>query len=130
MRYLLSLLLLPLPALATPLSQGGATFKSWLITCLAVCSIGALVFLLAKKKARAARCRGGEMQVQSVLSLGMKEKLILVQVDDQRLLLGVTPQQITLISHLTPASHQNTPETFAQRFETTGTPDAPDANQR
>lgn len=130
MRYLFSLLLLPLPALATPLSQEGETFKSWVITCLAVFLIGGVVFLLTRKRARIAGLRGGAMRVQSVLSLGMKEKLILVQVDDQRLLLGVTQQQITLISDLTPVSHQSTPDTFAQRFEAAEAPGASDEGNR
>lgn len=116
----LFLLLLPLPALAAPLNQDISAFKPWFITCLAVLLIGAVVFLLARKRARANWRSGGEMRVQSVLSLGMKEKLVLVQVEDQRLLLGITQQQITLISNLTRENPQPPPAEFAQVFETLG----------
>ncbi|MDA8479966.1 flagellar biosynthetic protein FliO [Citrobacter sp. Awk 4] len=118
--YLLCLLLLPLPALAAPLNQDISAFKPWFITCLAVLLIGAVVFLLARKRARGNWRSGAEMRIQSVLSLGMKEKLVLVQVEDQRLLLGITPQQITLISNLTRENPQASPAEFAQVFETLG----------
>lgn len=64
------------------------------------------------------------MRIQSVLSLGMKEKLVLVQVEDQRLLLGITQQQITLISNLTREDPQPPPAEFAQVFETLGASDS------
>lgn len=119
--YLLCLFLLPLPALAVPLNQDVTVFKSWIVTCLAVLLIGGLVFLFARRKSRTPWRNGGTMRVQSVLSLGMKEKLVLVQVDDQRLLLGVTQQQISLISHLPQASQQETSGDFTPLFKTTHT---------
>lgn len=119
--YLLCLFLLPLPAVAAPLSQDVTVFKSWFVTCLAVLLIGAVVFLLARRKLRAPWRNGGAMRVQSVLSLGMKEKLVLVHVDDQRFLLGVTQQQISLISHLPQGSHQETTGDFTPLFRTTST---------
>lgn len=117
--YLLSLLLLPLPALATPLSQDVNAFKSWLVTCLTVLLIGALIFLLTKKRSLS-MLRGGEkMRIQSLLSLGVKEKLVLVQVEDRRLLLGITPQQITLLGDLT--KEEGAQATFVQLFEANDT---------
>lgn len=117
--YLLSLLLLPLPALASPLNQDVTVFKSWLVTCLAVLLLGALAFLLTRKKAISSLRSGEKMRVQSVLSLGMKEKLVLVQVEDQRLLLGITPQQISLLANLTRGNPQEVPADFANVFEST-----------
>ena len=42
----------------------------------------------------------GKMQIEGSLSLGHKEKLIIVNVGDKRLLLGATSSQITLIDRL------------------------------
>ncbi|WP_194756470.1 flagellar biosynthetic protein FliO [Aliidiomarina indica] len=43
------------------------------------------------------------MRVLSVLSVGPKEKVVVVQVDDQRLILGVAPGSVTSLSELSPA---------------------------
>jgi len=40
------------------------------------------------------------IKVQSVSSLGVKEKLVVVEVNGQYLLLGVTPHQISLLKEL------------------------------
>lgn len=125
--YLLCLLLLPLPALASPLNQDVTVFKSWLVTCLAVLLLGALAFLLTRRKALSFRS-GEKIQIQSVLSLGMKEKLILVQVEEQRLLLGVTPQQIAVLANLTRGNPQALVD-FAQLFNTVDT-SSPDGEER
>lgn len=45
--------------------------------------------------------RGGDgMKVTGGLSLGQRERLVMVEVDNQRLLLGVTQQNITLIREM------------------------------
>lgn len=115
--YLLGLLLLPLPVLASPLVQDVTAIKSWLVTCLIVILLGGLVLLLARKKLLPSRRTGREMQVQSVLSLGVKEKLVLVQVEDRRFLLGVTPQQISMLAALDRADTDPAPASFAQLLQ-------------
>ncbi|MDX1694208.1 MAG: flagellar biosynthetic protein FliO [Ketobacteraceae bacterium] len=40
------------------------------------------------------------LKLQSVLSLGTKEKVVIVNVEGRRFLLGVTPQQINILSEL------------------------------
>jgi len=42
----------------------------------------------------------GKMQIEGSLSLGHKEKLLIVNIENQRLLLGATSTQITLIDRL------------------------------
>ena len=61
------------------------------------------VFLCAMlyKKMVSYRPRGNHtLQVLSSLSLGSREKLILVNAGDKQLLLGVTPQQVTHLCEL------------------------------
>ncbi|MDA8114151.1 MAG: flagellar biosynthetic protein FliO [Acidithiobacillus sp.] len=58
----------------------------------------------------------GGMRVVSSLSLGTRERLLLVQVGEQQLLLGVTPAGITLLHTLEttlPDTTSNSPATFA-----------------
>lgn len=47
------------------------------------------------------------MRVLSVLSVGPKEKVVVVQVDDQRLILGVAPGHVTALSELSPADPED-----------------------
>ncbi|RUO35826.1 flagellar biosynthetic protein FliO [Aliidiomarina sanyensis] len=45
------------------------------------------------------------MRVLSVLNVGPKEKVVVVQVEDQRLVLGVAPGSVTALSELEPADN-------------------------
>ena len=47
-----------------------------------------------------ARCHGSLITVKSRYSLGQRERLVVVEVDGQRLLLGVTPGAITRLGRL------------------------------
>lgn len=136
MYRLLSLLLLPqLAFAAAPLTQDITTVKSWLIASLLIMLIGGLVFLLAKKKPLSGfRFREQPIQVLSTLSLGMKEKLVLIQVEQHRFLLGVTQQQITLLSALPPSTSKETeeagtPVTFSHLMKAAGTTPPSDHDQ-
>jgi len=60
--------------------------------------IGISAFVL--KKFNMAQQPTGQLKVVASLSLGVKERLIVAQVGDQQLVLGVTSQQITLIKSL------------------------------
>ncbi|MCG8670925.1 MAG: flagellar biosynthetic protein FliO [Pseudomonadales bacterium] len=44
--------------------------------------------------------QGTALKLQSVLSLGTKEKIVIVEADGHKLLLGVTPHNITLLRQL------------------------------
>ena len=62
--------------------------------------VGLIVLLgfVAKKIAPQATNMGsGDMRIVSSLALGLKEKLIMVQVGERQILIGVTPTSITRI---------------------------------
>ncbi len=46
--------------------------------------------------------QGGPMQVRATLALGHRERLVLVEVEGRRLLLGVTQEQIRMLLELDP----------------------------
>lgn len=57
------------------------------------------------------------MRIMGTLSVGTKEKILLVEVDNQRLLLGVTPQQITVLKEMGEAPVLAQTSDFAQRMQ-------------
>lgn len=62
----------------------------------------ALIFLIAtivKRFGGAAILNNQHMKILSTLSLGQKEKVLIIEAGDQQLLLGVTSQQITRLHH-------------------------------
>ena len=68
---------------------------------LGVVIIMFFAFVWIMKRMSGLTPRGGEnMKVSGGLSLGQRERLVIVEVDNQRLLLGVTAQSIQLIREL------------------------------
>lgn len=76
-----------------------------------------LIFVLAYlvKRFNLVPAGNGVLKTVAVTPLGQKEKLVLVDVDGQQYLLGVTPTQVNLIDKLTtPVVVEN--ESFASRL--------------
>lgn len=67
-----------------------------LLMVLALIIISALVL----KRFNFTQQQTGQLKVVASLSLGVKERLVVAQVGNQQLVLGVTPQQVTLIKSL------------------------------
>ena len=65
---------------------------------------------LVLKRFNLAQQNTGQLKVVASLSLGVKERLIVAQVGEQQLVLGVTPQQITLIKSLEEPIKSTKPE--------------------
>ena len=58
----------------------------------------------------------GSMKILSSLPLGVKKHVMIVQVEDRRLVLGVTEHQVTFLSEL----DKETPEEYQQQSEEPG----------
>jgi flagellar protein FliO/FliZ len=67
-----------------------------LLMVLALIVISAFVL----KRFKFTQQQGGQLKVVASLSLGVKERIVVAQVGEQQLVLGVTSQQITLIKSL------------------------------
>jgi len=69
---------------------------------LSLLMVLALIFIsaLVLKRFNFTQQQSGQLKVIASLSLGVKERLVVAQVGEQQLVLGVTPQQITLIKNL------------------------------
>lgn len=59
----------------------------------------------------------GGLKVSAALSVGPKEKVMVVEVEDRRLLIGVTPHQITLLQELGEAPASAPATDFAHRMQ-------------
>lgn len=77
-----------------------------LLMVLALIIISALVL----KRFNFTQQNSSQIKVIASLSLGVKERLVVAQVGDQQLVLGVTPQNITLIKSLEEPIASNQPE--------------------
>lgn len=69
---------------------------------LSLLMVLALIFVsaLVLKRFNFTQQNNGQLKVVASLSLGVKERLVVAQVGEQQLVLGVTTQQITLIKSL------------------------------
>ncbi len=77
------------------------TGRALLVSVLVVALVAALAWVL-RHHLPAARGRQ-DFSVEKALALGDRRTLVVVSVEDRRLLLGMTPQQISLIAELRPA---------------------------
>jgi flagellar protein FliO/FliZ len=79
---------------------------------LSLLMVLALIFIsaLVLKRFNFTQQQSGQLKVIASLSLGVKERLVVAQVGEQQLVLGVTPQQITLIKSLEEPIVSNQPE--------------------
>jgi flagellar protein FliO/FliZ len=70
--------------------------------------IGISAFVL--KRFNVTQQHNGQLKVVASLSLGVKERLVVAQVGEQQLVLGVTAQQITLLKSLEEPINSNNAE--------------------
>ena len=72
---------------------------SWLLSSLFVVAL-ILVLAFMVKKTRLKFGQDGHIQLLSALSVGPKEKVVMIEVQKRRLLLGVTPVNVRLLCEL------------------------------
>ncbi|WP_321150674.1 flagellar biosynthetic protein FliO [Aeromonas jandaei] len=117
MMRMLLLLLLPLPALAdVGAAVNAPSLSSWLLSSLMVIGLILVLGFLLKKSKIATAMGGGQMRVIASLPVGYKEKLLVVKVGEQQLLVGVTPQQVNFLYRLEESLDENQPQVFSQQL--------------
>ena len=65
--------------------------------------VTALAWLLRRGSLGALTGRGGAINVETAVALGERRSLVIVAVEGRRLLLGLTPMQVSLVTELTTA---------------------------
>ena len=74
-----------------------------LLAVLIVLGLVAALAWLARKGAFAKLRRGGAVMIETAVPLGERRQLVIVAVEGRRLLLGITPTQISMVTELGPA---------------------------
>lgn len=133
-KFLFAVLLLPLAALAAPeaapaaapvLATGGSGLAGQLTqTVLGLLAVVALIFGLAwlmRRVQQAAPRQGQVIDVIGAKALGPRDRLVLVQVGDEQILLGVSPGRISALHVMNtpvpmPARPTQTTPEFAQHL--------------
>lgn len=73
--------------------------RSLLAFAVVIALLAAVLWLL--RRGMASRRMGGPVSVETALSLGERRTLVIVSVEGRRLLLGVTPASVALVTELT-----------------------------
>jgi len=81
----------------------------WLLSLLVVIVVIVMLAWLAKKS-RVFGSNNQQLNVVATLPLGPKERIMVVQVGDEQLLVGVTGQQINLLKELPKPLENSQPE--------------------
>ncbi len=103
----LQLLCFPLWAGEARLPKGGNSslsfqeVASWIASLLLVLAIFLFCVWVIRKTQHWVAAPAQQLKIVTALALGMREKLVLIQVGDKQVLLGVTPGRIDKILELT-----------------------------
>ena len=117
--------LLPVTVNAETMSSAPVTASTLLQTIFGLIVVLAVILFLGwmlKRSQLFHAAHHGQLKVLGAISLGAREKAVLIQVGEQQLLLGVTPQQInTLYTLPEPLSVREIPtktgDSFADRLK-------------
>ncbi|ODN67876.1 MULTISPECIES: flagellar biosynthetic protein FliO [Methylophaga] len=117
--------LLPVTVNAETMSSAPVTASTLLQTIFGLIVVLAVILFLGwmlKRSQLFHATHHGQLKVLGAISLGAREKAVLIQVGEQQLLLGVTPQQInTLYTLPEPLSVREIPtktgDSFADRLK-------------
>ncbi len=103
-----------LPAAPDPLASGG---KVMIFLILIIALIVVLAWLVNKLRGTQLIPSQGAIRVIASQSLGMKERIAVVQIGEKQMVIGVTPQQITHLTDLDeplPEGQESTPGSFQE----------------
>lgn len=77
--------------------------NSFLAVGIVLALVAGLAWLVRRGTLGPLAGRGGPIAVETAVSLGERRSLVIVNVDGRRLLLGLTPAQMSLVTELQPA---------------------------
>ena len=76
--------------------------------------VAAMAWLLRRGSLGALAGRGGAINVETAVALGERRSLVIVSVEGRRLLLGLTPTTMQLVTELSSAALQTPPAASAE----------------
>ena len=106
-----------LAATTTANPPPSTSLLQWLVSCFLVIGLILLLAWLLKKSRLVPAMAQNQLRVISALPLGNREKLLVVKVGEQQVLLGMTPTNINLLCQLeTPLAEQVATVPFAAQL--------------
>lgn len=100
----------------TPESSFSVFFRTILSLVIVIGLVYVVMIALQRFIRRDSKSASGSMKILSSLPLGVKKYVMIVQVEDRRLVLGVTEHQVTLLCEL----DKEIPEAYQQQSEEPG----------
>jgi flagellar protein FliO/FliZ len=89
----------------------GITAQSWIAVLIVLALVAALAFLVRRGALGTLGRKGKVIQVETAVPLGDRRSLVIVAVEGRRLLLGLTPAQVTMVTELAP------PQAFERQLD-------------
>jgi flagellar protein FliO/FliZ len=74
--------------------------NSFAAVLVVLCLVGALAWVVRRGGLRALSGKGGAIAVETAVTLGERRSLVIVSVEGRRLLLGLTPTHMSLVTEL------------------------------
>jgi len=84
----------------------GLTFQSILAVLIVLGLVAALAWLMRRGTFGALRGRARAIVVETAVPLGERRQLVIVSVEGRRLLLGLTPASISMVTELGPSAFE------------------------
>ena len=100
----------------------GLGFQSFFAVLVVLALVAALAWLVRRGAFGALRGGNRSIVVETAVPIGERRSLIIVAVEGRRLLLGLTPTQISMVTELSGASFE---QQLAERSRGTSTPPPP-----
>jgi len=82
--------------------MNGLTAQSWFAMLIVLALVATLAYLTRKGAFGALGRKGKAIQVETAVPLGDRRSLVIVVVEGRRLLLGLTPAQVSMVTELAP----------------------------
>lgn len=101
----------------------GLTFQSFAAVLLVLALVATLAWVARRSSLGAVGRRGRTIQVETAVPLGERRSLVIVAVEGRRLLLGLAPGQVAMVTELERRSEGAVGgETFEQQLDARSSP--------
>lgn len=82
--------------------MSGLTLQGFAAVLVVLGLVGVLAWLVRRGTFGALRAKGRTIAVETAVPLGERRSLVVVSVEGRRILLGLTPAQISMVTELSP----------------------------
>ena len=81
--------------------------QSWIAVLIVLALVSTLAYLLRRGAFGTPTRKGRVIQIETAVPLGERRSLVIVVVEGRRLLLGLTPAQVSMVAELAPPAFES-----------------------